>query len=90
MLFAHRALWLGLIAVAFTNTAGCRPPEKQSTEKAEYTRELTALLSKPAEYERMRSTATLVTQLLLARLAYGVGPITATLDEKGRAALKQY
>jgi len=65
--------------------------DKGQKERLEYETELQRLKrDKPKEYENTRQMATLLAQLLLGRLGYGVGPYNGVLDEKTNNALREY
>src|SRR5215510_13386291 len=60
-------------------------------QRVAYERELNRLKQdNPKEYENSKRTATLLAQILLGQLGYGVGPYSAVLDKKTEQALRDY
>jgi len=60
-------------------------------QRVAYERELNRLKQdNPKQYENSKRTATLIAQLLLGQLGYGVGPYSAVLDNKTEQALRDY
>jgi hypothetical protein len=64
---------------------------KQTNEKQAFQEELARLRkAEPAEFDKARRVFTLATELLLARLGYGIGPFDGVLDPKTAEALRAY
>lgn len=59
-------------------------------ERAAYDAELKELKANPAKLAETRGMFTLVAQMLLGRLGYGIPSFNATLDEPTRKALREY
>ncbi len=67
------------------------PAATKQKERSQYEMELQKLKrTKPNEYEQMKKMVVFMTQMLLARLGYGIGPYNAILDEKTENALREY
>ena len=63
----------------------------QTSERSQYYQGLLKLeQEKPAEYENQRRMFTLVTQMLLGRLGYDVGPFDGQMGQRTRAAVGLY
>jgi hypothetical protein len=80
-----------LLALVTQLLAASPNDDKAKQEKLAYTQEMEKLKrTKPAEYDRMRTMFTFSTEMLLARLGYGIGPMQGVLDENFQSALKKY
>ena len=67
------------------------PAATKQKERSQYEMELQKLKrTKPNEYEQMKKMVVFMTQMILARLGYGIGPYNAILDEKTENALREY
>jgi hypothetical protein len=78
--------------LALSQGVGGQPsaPSSASNAKAAYEAEMVRLRERPKDFADTRRTFTLMAQLLLGRLGYGIGPYDGVLDDKTVAALKAY
>lgn len=62
-----------------------------SADRAAFERETDALRrDQPQQYQQMRDGFTLLTEMLLGRLGYDVGPFDGVLDNRTKSGIRQY
>ena len=82
---------IGRLAAFVTALIAMGTAMSQTDERSAYYRGLQKLIQeKPAEYEKQRRMFTLVTQMLLGRLGYDVGPFDGQIGQRTQNALGLY
>ena len=65
--------------------------QTSAADRAAFERETDALRrAQPKQYQQMRDGFTLLTEMLLGRLGYDVGPFDGVLDNRTKSGIREY